>query len=942
MKQKKRKWLAIAVCIIMLLGMFPTAVFAEDTLADTLSTEEQGIDTYKPGGNLYGDWYDHIDVKVDGKYSITVDGEPYSLKGELQGNSIKVTIGTSTYDFSKYFVKEQMEKGKKEYEIKVDGLSPSSIAWVSGTYNMTNVYVSAKMLFETVPDVLKNILPTTTIGGTTYYYADINNMQYSGVQECTGGKGMRSDKNTGTPTGLDLYITAEDAGVHITKGKLAIKKTIVNEAGKPLENDKTEFTFEIVGTDDATKDYQKTVSIKGGETKVLTELKAGTYRITEKQKNGYVIRTINGKDANNNYTVDYTVVSKNDEEIPVAIFTNTKLEEKTAIAIKKIATGALEQEKTYPNPEISIYDTANGEKVEPAIWSGTLTANSADAIYPNVYLEKDHTYIVEESNAGIDGYNCTTALSVDGSVVNGMTFTVAEKAKTISLLVNNTYEKKEAPVETGSLTITKNILGRYETDLPDNYNPKFRITGPNGYNETIDWVGMGTLSTTKTKTIADLKPGEYTVEEIADTAKIPGYTVKTESDKNDNKVTVPANGTATITITNTYAPETVTISGTKTWVDNGEKHPQIITINLYADGVYVGQQETYATKDWKYSFTGLQKYNNGKEIEYTIQETPIENYTPKYTKTDEGWDITNTYKSSEIVPDEGWLQLTKVIKGFDTLPEGYKIAFTIVAPDKTQRTVEYGGNGWIDSNKVIAGEYTITETVTIPDDKYTCSTTYLVKTDEAKPMSSDADQGVQPISGKTAKVTVAKNKITRVEFTNTYTKNDDGYVPTPSPTSYPLTITKQVVGLDTVPADYAVTVNITNKYGTVFGTLTLKANEPKTIYLSYGEYTLTEVAPAVEGYTLSGQTFSENNFVLNSTVGKNVTVTNTYTKDAEEPAVDPTPADPTTPDEPNTPDENSNNVPKTGDNMPISLAIYGIIAAAALLGIRKATKRETK
>ena len=171
--------------------------------------------------------------------------------------------------------------------------------------------------------------------------------------------------------------------------------------------------------------------------------------------------------------------------------------------------------------------------------------------------------------------------------------------------------------------------------------------------------------------------------------------------------------------------------------------------------------------------------------------------------------------------------------------------------------------------------------------------------------------------------------------------------PTPTPSVYPLTITKQIVGLDTVPADYAVTVTITNKYGTVVRTVTLKANETKTIYLSYGEYTLTETAPAVEGYTQSGQTFSENNFVLNSSVSKNVTVTNTYTKDAEKPPVDPKPTDPkptdpATPVKPNKPDENPNKVPKTGDDMPISLAIYGIIAVGALLGIRKAVKREIK
>lgn len=169
--------------------------------------------------------------------------------------------------------------------------------------------------------------------------------------------------------------------------------------------------------------------------------------------------------------------------------------------------------------------------------------------------------------------------------------------------------------------------------------------------------------------------------------------------------------------------------------------------------------------------------------------------------------------------------------------------------------------------------------------------------------------------------------------------------PTPSPSYYKLTLTKQVVGLDTIPADYAVMVTINNQYGTV-RTVTLRANETKTIDLLYGNYTLTETAPAVEGYTQSDQTFSENNFTL-TYVGKNVTVTNTYTKDAEKPPVDPKPTDPkptdpATPVKPNKPDENPNNVPKTGDDMPISLAIYGIIAVGAVLGIRKAVKRETK
>ena len=154
-----------------------------------------------------------------------------------------------------------------------------------------------------------------------------------------------------------------------------------------------------------------------------------------------------------------------------------------------------------------------------------------------------------------------------------------------------------------------------------------------------------------------------------------------------------------------------------------------------------------------------------------------------------------------------------------------------------------------------------------------------------------------------------------------------------------------MTGLESIPADYAVTVDITDARGTKVKTVTLKANEETKVSLPYGTYTLTETASAVKGYTLSKQEFSKNNFVL-SYPGDTVTITNTYTKVKEEPATD-KPDKPTKPDKPDKTkpakaNDNSNNVPKTGDDLPISLAIYGIIAAGALLGIRKAAKRTAK
>ena len=97
-------------------------------------------------------------------------------------------------------------------------------------------------------------------------------------------------------------------------------------------------------------------------------------------------------------------------------------------------------------------------------------------------------------------------------------------------------------------------------------------------------------------------------------------------------------------IVNTYIPpETIDISGTKTWNDEGNKdktRPEKITIYLLANGTQVDAKEISEKDGWKYSFTGLAKYDDNKqEIKYTVDESEVE----KYTKQVNGYDIVNTY-----------------------------------------------------------------------------------------------------------------------------------------------------------------------------------------------------------------------------------------------------------------------------------------------------------
>ncbi|MCF0115493.1 MAG: Cna B-type domain-containing protein, partial [Erysipelotrichaceae bacterium] len=100
-------------------------------------------------------------------------------------------------------------------------------------------------------------------------------------------------------------------------------------------------------------------------------------------------------------------------------------------------------------------------------------------------------------------------------------------------------------------------------------------------------------------------------------------------------------------IKNTHVPETVSVEGSKTWDDSNNsagKRPTSITIRLLADGKEVKYTTVTEKSGWKWSFTGLPKYDNGKVITYTIKEDTVTGYT----STIKGYNVTNTYKPETV------------------------------------------------------------------------------------------------------------------------------------------------------------------------------------------------------------------------------------------------------------------------------------------------------
>ena len=148
------------------------------------------------------------------------------------------------------------------------------------------------------------------------------------------------------------------------------------------------------------------------------------------------------------------------------------------------------------------------------------------------------------------------------------------------------------------------------------------------------------------------------------------------------------------TITNSYTPETITISGSKTWNDNNNqdgKRPASITIRLYANGTELTDKELTVTadNDWKWSFTDLPKYADGKLITYTITEDSVDGYTSAVN----GYDVTNTYS-----PEQTSVTVTKAWDDKNDQdgirPESITVKLLANGEDTKKELVLSDGNSW--------------------------------------------------------------------------------------------------------------------------------------------------------------------------------------------------------------------------------------------------------
>lgn len=432
---------------------------------------------------------------------------------------------------------------------------------------------------------------------------------------------------------------------------------------------------------------------------------------------------------------------------------------------------------------VQLYTTdANGENLT-AVTGKTLTLtakNSWKGAFADLpQFNKDGSaiyYTVAEVNAS-DRYTSTVAKDNNGN------FTITNTLKTGDLVIQKVL--KNAPTAANDQKF------------------QFRIM-QNGkqIGEIIEITGAGSSPR------ITLPIGSYTVEEIADSAKITNYEVTTtvvysapvevmisalstaDPEPDVREANVVRNGITQVTVTNAYEKTITDIEVTKAWenVDGIDVSKYEIKVELYANGQPTGKILTLTKAgNWTGKFENLDiKDKDGKVITYTVVETNVPKDFTSIDGTKE-----NNYTVTNIHDYEIEIPFTKVIKKAPGSNNPGKATFTFVAyymdannapVNVGTATVETNGEG------TYSGKIKVKLSAGLPDD----SIELMLAEVKGAPGSwtyADTVYNVHITGVSTDKPTVtislANKLVEKAIFTNTYSYTYTPPRPRPNPKPVP-------------------------------------------------------------------------------------------------------------------------------------------------------------
>ena len=671
------------------------------TITNTHKTETVSVQGKKT-------WNDHDNQDGKRPSSITIN----LLKNGTKVDSRKVT-GKDDWKWS-FDGLDKFENGKPVTwsisEEQVEGYSSEIYG-----YDVTNSYTPGRTSIQVTkawndqdnqdgkrPDsvTIQLLANGKEVNGRTLLLTAANNWTdtFEGLNEYQAGKKIEyTIKEVSVGTGYTSTVSgnARD-GFTITNSR-EVEKTSV--AGKKTWNDqnnqdgKRPSSITINLLKNGVKAGSRTVTEADGWKWNFENLdkyengKAINWSISEDQVDGYST-AINGYDVTNSYTPG-----------------------KTSVQVTKAWADRDNQDGKRPE-NVKVQLLADGKEVEGKTLTLTATNNWTDTftdLDEYAFGEKIQ-YSVKEETVG-NGY--TSVLS--GSAEEGFTITNTREpekisvagqktcddqnnqdgkrpaAITINLLRNGTRMDSRTVTEADGWKWSFDGLDRFENGQPVTYAiTEDQVEGYSsvitGYDVTNSYT-PGKTSVQVTKAWEDhdnqdgKRPESVRVSLLANGKEVSGktlilsaannwsdsltgldeyqagkkiqYTVKEEPVGSDYVSVITGNAADGFTITNTRETEKVSVAGQKTWDDQNNqdgKRPSSITVHLLKNGSRIDSRTVSEADDWKWNFTDLDKYENGKLITYSLEEDQVEGYSTSI----HGYDITNTY-----TPEKTSVQVTK-------------------------------------------------------------------------------------------------------------------------------------------------------------------------------------------------------------------------------------------------------------------------------------------
>ena len=389
------------------------------------------------------------------------------------------------------------------------------------------------------------------------------------------------------------------------------------------------------GNQDGIRPASLTVDLTNGTTVVDT--------VTLNAENNWTATVEHLPKYNNGQLITYTWSEKN---LPSGYTLNNTSANGTITTLSNTHTTA----KVKVSVEKTWNDKDNQDGIRPSSVSVQLKADGVD-VGSTVTLDATNSWKYEWTGLDKNKNGQPIVYSVDETAVpsgytKNVTFTQDTQGN-YSYTISNTHETEKVKISVEKIWDDKDNQDGKRADSvsvqlkADGADVGAPVTLDASNNWKTEWTGLAKNKNNGTPII-------YSVDET----NVPtGYEKKVAFTQDEQ-------GNYSYTITNSHETEKIKVSVEKIW-DDGENQdalqPESVSVQLKADGVNVGAAITLNNgNSWKYAWTGLDKYKDGKQIYYSVDEVIVpDGYTKSITfdKDDAGnygYTVKNSHETDKI------------------------------------------------------------------------------------------------------------------------------------------------------------------------------------------------------------------------------------------------------------------------------------------------------